>query len=174
MYKDSRKKAGLSIEEAAFRLHISPRTLSNYEDNRTIPSPEVALFMSKEYKQPLITQLYCKEYCAIGRAYSYEILNNIDLDLSGVLMSLQTEVEEAMQVLPKMVKLIRNKKYREDFSDGEWREFIIALHEWIDLEHNIECLKVVFNEFSDVTTIIQEHNEKCINKHYVDKSKTMV
>lgn len=174
MYKDSRKKAGLSIEEAAARLHISPRTLSNYEDSKTIPSPEVILSMSKEYKQPFITKLYCKECCAIGKCYSYEILNNVDLDLSSVLMSLQTEVNEAMQVLPKMSKLIRNKKHREDFSKEEWKEFIKSLHEWIDLEHNIECLKVVFNEFSDVTTIIQEHNEKCIKKHYVDKNKVML
>ena len=174
MYKIARKKVGLSIEEAAFKLNVANRTLSNYESGETVPSPEVALAMSREYKQPFITQLYCKECCAIGKAYSYEVLNNVNLTVESVLMSLQQELEEAIEVLPDLIRLVRNKRVREDFSEEEWDQVVKSLHEWLDLEHNIECLKIAFNNFSDVSPFIQQHNLKCVNRHYVDKKRVLL
>lgn len=166
MYKAARKKCNLSIEEAAFKLNISSRTLINYEAGETIPSADVVLAMSKLYKQPFLTQIYCRECCGIGRAYSYLVLDNINSSIESVLLSLQGEAAEAMEMLPDMLRLIRNKYTRLDFSEGDWMWFLKGLQEWLDLEHNIECLKIAFNRFTDVGQLIQEHNAKCIERHY--------
>lgn len=173
MYKNARKKAGLSIEEAAYKLNVATRTLSNYECGQTVPPSEVVLAMSRVYGEPFVTQLYCKECCAIGKAYSYEVLNNVNLSLESVLISLQEELEEAIEVLPTLLKLVRNKRCKEDFNQEEWREVIRSLHEWLDLEHNIVCLKIAFNKFSDVSLFIQQHNSKCIQRNYVNKKRAL-
>lgn len=166
MYKEARKMAGFSTEEAALRTNVAVRTLMKYESGDITPSPDVVVKMSRMYHQPWLTQYYCRR-CEIGKAYSYEALNNVDLSISGILMSLQEETEEALKVFPRMLKVTRNKKTREDFEDQEWNDFVTAMGEWIDLEHNIECLKIAFNKFMDVADLIKVHNEKCIKRHYV-------
>ena len=166
MYKEARKKAGFSTEEAALRNNIAVRTLMKYESGEVTPPPDIVVKMSRMYQQPWLTQHYCRR-CEIGKAYSYEVLNNVDLSISGILMSLKEEMEEALKVFPRMLKVTRNKQSREEFENQEWEDFIRAMNEWIDLEHNIECLKIAFNKFMDVSELIKAHNEKCIAKHYV-------
>lgn len=170
MYKEARKKAGFSTEEAALRNNIAVRTLMKYESGAIKPPPDIVVKMSKMYRQPWLTQYYCRE-CEIGKSYSYEVLNNVDLSIAGILMSLQEETEEAVKVFPKIRKIVKNKNIKEDFSNEELKEFIEAIHEWIDLEHNIECLKIALNKFVDVSGLIEEHNLKCIKKHYVIKEE---
>ncbi len=166
MYKETRKQAGFSTEEAALRIGVAVRTLMKYESGEISPPPDVVVKMSRMYHQPWLTQYYCRR-CEIGKTYSYEILTNVDLSMSGILMSLQQETEEALKVFPTMLKVTRNKKSREDFTDKEWKDFKKAMQGWLDLEHNIECLKVAFNKFMDVSELIKAHNEKCIKRNYV-------
>lgn len=166
MFKDARLKTGLTIEEAAARTYIGPRTLSNYEAGVTLPGPDVALQMSKVYKDPWITQRYCKECCAIGQAYSYEILDNVNLDPASVLLKLVGEMEEAQAVLTNMLAIAVNKNERGDFKEGEWEEFIRYLHEFLDVEHNVEILKISLNKWCDMADLIAEHNQKCKLRGY--------
>lgn len=172
MYREGRKEAGLSIEEAAWRLHIAPRTLIKYEAGDTVPSPEVVLEMSREYHMPWLTQVYCREHCAIGAAYSYEVLNGIELDIQNVILSLRQEAEEAIAVLGELERLSRNKRSRQDFDDADWLKFMQALQEWLDLEHNIECLKISLGNWTNVAELISEHNHKCEQRGYVKKEKS--
>src|SRR3712207_2508329 len=109
MYKSARKKKELSIEEAAYKLHIANRTLSNYENYQTLPPPEVVLEMNRVYNNPNMTLIYCKRYCPIGKVFNYEILNNVNLSLESVLMSLEQELKEAEEALPRLIKIIRNR-----------------------------------------------------------------
>lgn len=166
VFRSARLKSGLTIEEAAARTYISPRALINYERNNTVPGPDVALRMSKVYKDPWLTQRYCKECCAIGQAYSYEILDNVNLDPASVLLKLVGEMEEAQAVLNEMLGLAVNKNEREDFSEEEWQEFIKCLHEFLDVEHNVEILKISLNKWCDMSELIQEHNHKCYERGY--------
>jgi transcriptional regulator with XRE-family HTH domain len=172
MYREGRKQTGLSIEEAAWRLHIAPRTLIKYEAGETVPPPEVVLEMSREYHIPWLTQVYCREHCAIGAAYSYEVLNGINLDIQSVILSLRQEAEEAMAVLGDLEKLSRNKRCCEDFNDADWNEFVKALQEWLDLEHNIECIKISLGTWTDVSELVKQHNTKCEERGYVKKEKS--
>lgn len=171
MYKEARKRAGLSIEEAAFRLHIGTRTLIKYEAGETIPPPEVVLEMSRLYRVPWMTQHYCREHCAIGRAYSYEVLTGVNLDPASVMLKLVGEMAEAQAVLQRMLELVVNKNRREDFTSSEWNEFTRLLGEFLDVEHNIECLKISLGYWCDVAELIKAHNEKCWQRGYIKKEK---
>lgn len=166
MFKDARLKTGLTLEEAADRNYVSVRALINYEQKKTVPGPDVALQMSKVYKDPWLTQRYCKECCAIGQAYSYEILDHVNLDPASVMLKLVGEMNEAQAVLNEMLGLAVNKNEREDFSEEEWQEFIKCLHEFLDVEHNVEILKISLNKWCDMSELIQEHNRKCYTRGY--------
>lgn len=171
MYKEARKQAGLSIEEAAFGLHIAPRTLCKYEAGETVPPPEVVLEMSRLYRIPWLTQHYCREHCAIGRAYSYEVLTGVNLDPPSVMLKLVGEMAEAQAVLQRMLELAVNKNRREDFTPEEWAEFTKCLHEFLDVEHNVETLKISLGRWCDVSELISQHNQKCWQRGYIKKEK---
>lgn len=167
MYRDARKQAKLSIEEAAFRLNIGIRTLVNYEQGYHVPPPEVVLAMSRLYKQPWMTQRYCRDFCAIGKAYSYEVLDNVSLDLSSILLKLVGEMSEAQAVLNRLLELTVNKRSRNDFTADQWREFITCLGEFLDVEHNVETFKIALGQWTDVSELIEAHNAKCRARGYV-------
>ena len=171
-YKAARKRAGLSIEEAAFRLHIAPRTLQNYE-NITTPPADVVLGMSREYRAPELTNSYGREVCAIGRAFSYEVLDNVDSSLPCVILKLISEMEEAQKAMNKLIWLSVNKKTRSDFTETEWAEFTEALQVFFDVEHNIEVLKLTLAKMTDVSELIHQHNQKCLQRGYT-KRKTAI
>lgn len=42
MWKEARIKAGLSRDEAAWRLHIGGRTLYDYETGKTLTPPDIS------------------------------------------------------------------------------------------------------------------------------------
>jgi len=169
MYKEARKAAGLSIEEASFRLHIAPRTLCKYEAGDVVPPPEVVLEMSKVYGRPEMTQVYCKRNCAIGRAYSYEILDAIDDSLPAVILKLAVELEEARQLFNRLMIVSVNKQKREDFSQGDWAEFSQIVQEFLDVEHNVEIFKLAIGRIVDVAEFVEVHNNKCRDNGYTKK-----
>lgn len=169
MYKDARKNVHLCIEEAAFRVHVAPRTLAKYEAGETVPPPEVVLSMSREYGKPEMTLTYCRENCAIGKAYGYEVLNAIDTSMVTVLAKLMDEMDEARGMLGRAMALAINRMDRDCFNDDEWREFSGAVLEFLDVEHNIEVLKLALGRICDVSELIETHNKKCREAGYIKK-----
>jgi len=169
MFKSARKATGMSIDEASFRVHVAPRTLVKYEAGETVPPPEVVLGMSRVYRKPEMTQEYCRHNCAIGRVYSYEILNAIDTSLPAVIMKLAVEMEEARQVFNRLLVITVNKQKREDFSSQEWTEFSQIVQEFLDIEHGVEILKIALGRICDVSVLVEQHNQKCWEKGYVKK-----
>lgn len=167
MYKEARKSANLTIEEAAFRLHIAPRTLCKYEAGDTVPPPEVVLSMSREYTMPELTLHYCRQHCAIGKAYGYEVLDAIDTSPVTVLAKLMGELEEARGMLDKAMALIINKRTKRCFTEAEWTEFKAAILEFLDVEHNVEVLKLALGRMCDVSELVELHNKKCRQNGYV-------
>ena len=67
MYVVSRKNAEITRTNSADGLFISDRTLARYELGEGTPGPDVALAMSKLYKDPRLADRYCLEVCPIGR-----------------------------------------------------------------------------------------------------------
>jgi transcriptional regulator with XRE-family HTH domain len=172
MYKKARKACGLSIEEASSRVHVAHRTLCVYEAGERTPPPEVVLDMARTYGAPSLTQAYCRESCAIGRAYSYVVLDNVNLDPPSVALKLLGELSEAQAVLQRMLTALVNKNGRDDFTATEWEQFCRDLHEFLDVEHNIETLKISLGSWTDVSELVAQHNRKCVDRGYTTKKET--
>lgn len=177
MYREARGKAGLSRDEAAFRLHIGTRTLAYYEAQERMPGPDVVLEMSREYRNPDLTLRYCRECCPIGQAYSYETLNNIDASLPAVVLKLISELREAIEAADVLLELVVNRRSKADFTPEEWQRFITAVQEFLDVEHNIEILKIALEgltaEQTLIPELIQQHNEKCRAHGYIKEKRPL-
>lgn len=170
MYRDAREAAGLSREEAAFRLFVGSRTLAYYEAGERTPGPDVVMEMARAYNRPDLTVRYCRMSCPIGQAYSYEVLNNIDMSLPAVLLKLICELKEAMKAAGDLMEMTVNKKQRDDFTEEEWKHFLAAVHEFIDVEHNIEILKLTLETLTEeelVPELVARHNQKCRERGYI-------
>jgi len=174
MYKGARKQAGLSLFDAADRINVSTRALAYYEAKQRAPGPDVVLRMSQEYRRPDLTVRYCRE-CPIGTVYTYELLDNIDMSLPAVIMKLIAELREAMSAADALLDLVVNKRSKNDFSSEEWQKFLKAVHEFIDVEHNIEILKIVLEGLTEeknlIPKLVSRHNQKCRERGYI-KEKT--
>jgi len=174
MFKQARNEARLTLEQASFRIPCGRRNLCKYEAGQVIPGPDVVLGMSRAYRRPEMTQIYCREFCAIGREYGYDYLDAVSLDPMTVLAKLGQELHEAEEVYSKMVYLAVNKRSREDFTAEEWEEFLTCALELLDVEHNVEAFKISLGRWCDesVVNLIRRHNEKCLARGYVRPKQT--
>lgn len=115
-YQTPRENMRLSRNDVAALLadrgiEISTESLGCYERGVRDPSPGMVVELADIYKEPFLTQRYCRYNCAIGQAYSYEILDNIDLDnLSNIALKLLEEHRESHDVLAEILVLITNKR----------------------------------------------------------------
>jgi len=116
-----------------------------------------------------MTQQYCRRACAIGAAYSYEVLTNVNLDPPTVALKLLSELGEAQAVLHRMLSVIVNKNDPGDFTAREWSQFSEDLHEFLDVEHNIETLKISLGRWTDMSVFVAQHNQKCRDRGYIKK-----
>lgn len=171
-YQTPRENMRLSRNDVAALLadrgiEISTESLGCYERGVRDPSPGMVVELADLYKEPFLTQKYCKYCCAIGKAYSYEILDNIDLDnLSNIALKLLEEHRESHDVLAEILVLITNKRTKKDFTDDEFKRLRKNVHELLDTEHTIEIFKIALNKFIDMKEMIAEHNEKCRQRGY--------
>lgn len=171
-YQTPRERMGFTRNDVASLLmerevEISTESLGCYERGVRDPSPGMVVELAQIYQEPFLTQRYCKHNCAIGKAYSYEILDNIDLNLSNVALKLLEEHRESHDVLAETLMLITNKRSKLDFSEGEISKLKSNVHELLDTEHTIEIFKIALNKFIDMKEMISEHNDKCIKRGYV-------
>lgn len=153
MYREARKAAGLSITEAAWRLHIGSRTLVNYENGHSIVPPEVALKMAEVYEQPVLTARYCSEHCPIGQTYAYPVESK---SLSALVLGLIKEQNDVRQIRDKLIELAADG----EITDEEMPEFQQILDELMDLEQKIEALKLWAAKFLPVAAMIRKRKEK--------------
>lgn len=153
MFKEARKQAGLSIEAAAFRLHIGSRTLINYENCHTLVPPEIVLKMAEIYREPTLTARYCAENCPIGQAYSQpvEIKN-----LAESVLALIKEYNDVREIRDSLIELAADGIISED----ELPEFRKILDELLDLEQKIEALKLWAASYLPIGEMIRRRKEK--------------
>lgn len=170
-YQTPRERQGFTREGVASLLAdrgigISIESLGCYERGVRDPSPEMVVELAEIYKEPFLTQRYCKHNCAIGKAYSYEILDGVDLSLSNVCLKLLEEHRESHMVLEEVLILITNKRNKNDFTLDEIKRLKFNTHELLDTEHTIEIFKIALNKFIDMKELIAEHNQKCRDRKY--------
>lgn len=173
-YQTPREDMKLSRNDVAALLidrgiEISTESLGCYERGVRDPSPEMIIELADIYKEPFLTQKYCKYCCEIGQAYSYEILDNVDLNLSNVALKLLEEHRESHEVLEETLVLITNKRSKDDFAEEELKQLKKNVHELLDTEHTIEIFKIALNKFIDMREMVAEHNEKCRQRGYLKR-----
>jgi DNA-binding XRE family transcriptional regulator len=173
MFETARISTGLGREGAAFELHVGSRTLFEYEKGKSTPPADVVLNMSRIYRQPEMTQRYCKEYCPIGQAYSYEVLNNVCQNPVSILVKLREEVNEVTDLLDMLFSVMINKTRREDFKPEEWTQVETFILELMDNEHCIEMFKITLSKWADVSQLVKKHNKKCWDNGYIKKEKAV-
>lgn len=170
-YQTPRENKGFTRNDVADLLidkgiEISIESLGCYERGIRDPSPSMVKELAKIYQEPFMTQRYCKYNCAIGQAYSYEILDSIDTNLSNIALKLLEEHRESHEVLEETLTLIVNKGTKKDFTKEEMNKLKFNIHELLDTEHTIEIFKIALNKFINMEDMIQEHNQKCIERGY--------
>lgn len=67
MYRTARGQ--MSVEEAAWRLHIGGRSLYRYERGEQATPPDVVCMMAKVYAAPWLPKWHCVNRCPIGMQY---------------------------------------------------------------------------------------------------------
>lgn len=167
--KKARLEAGLSRRIAGQELAMHPKSIEAYESGKLAPAPEAALAMARLYSRPCLAQQYCRLQCAIGAAYSYAYLNNVDLSPQNILLKLYLVHREAGEALGRMLGTIVNKQSSGDFSEAEKRSFHQDIHNLLDLEHTIEMLKIELGRrrWINIPAMVSEHNSKCYQQGYV-------
>lgn len=167
----ARKEAGYSQPELAREMHLSLRAYQYLEYGERELTPEQALQLSRILCRPELTMVYCRQNCTIGRAYCYDVLNNVDLSPMAILAKYRQESREAQDALETLSELMLNKHSRHDCTEREMAEIRRQAHELLDLEHVIETLKLRLWDFLDVSALIDEHNQKCYDRRYYCNKK---
>jgi len=103
IYKNARKVAGLTQEQAAEQLYISVRSLAEYEAGRTIPPDDVVCRMVEVYKAKHLAYLHLKQSTEVGRRFLPEL--HI-LDLPRSVLRLQKEVADVNGIHREMVEVV--------------------------------------------------------------------
>lgn len=100
IYKTAREAIGISQEEAAYRLEVSCRTVSNCETFTSVPKEELVLKMIEVYEAPWLAYMYFKRSTLLGRKY----LPEIDLtDLARSVLKFQKELGDIRKVTPDLI-----------------------------------------------------------------------
>lgn len=67
MYKEAR--GPMTVEEAAWRLHIGARSLYRYESGEQVTPADVVCMMTEIYDAPWLPLWHCLHRCPIGMLY---------------------------------------------------------------------------------------------------------
>ncbi|MFA7537281.1 MAG: helix-turn-helix transcriptional regulator [Desulfuromonadales bacterium] len=140
--RESRRVAGITRDELAHRLGISPAAITKIENNNLKfgPTPEALVELAKVLDDrsiliyALLNNPICKEI--IPRAFTP--LNNIKTDPSAILTKLREELDEAKERAEILARLLA---HMEPESQPGFRETLYAgLEQLIDVPRCIEEL----------------------------------
>lgn len=150
MFREARNRAGISRDEAAFRLHIGTRTLTNYEHQITVTPPEIALRMQEIYKDPTLTARYCSDYCPIGQVFAHSVPDHGNLCQS--VLGLLEEHNDVAEIRDSLIEIA---------SDGiidahELDVFEDIMDELLDLEKKIEEIKLQAAHMLSIPAMMQK------------------
>lgn len=136
MYKQARKEAGMTLEEAAWRLNVAPRTLGKYEAGCLRVPPEIVLAMGQLYAKPELPLHHCAMKCAIGQVYHpvFEVGN-----IATGTLQLQNELHDVNLRLHELIRIAADGQITPE----ELPAFETILQELLELNEVIEQLKLL-------------------------------
>lgn len=102
IYQIARNTAKLTQEQAAELLHVSARSLAEYEAGRTIPGCDTVCMMIDIYETPWLGYQHLKHSTEVGRKF----LPDIEFTgLSQSVLRLQKEMEDVTRIKAEMVEV---------------------------------------------------------------------
>lgn len=135
MFRKARNAAGLSREEAAQRLYIGTRTLSDYETCRTIAPPDVVMRMAEVYQDPALPAEYCSKVCPIGQVLAHSVERS---EFAVTVLRVLKEFTEVEQLKDRLISIAADGQVCEK----ERAEFSTIMKEMVELERWIGELKL--------------------------------
>lgn len=118
IYQLARNNAGLTQEQAAELLHISVRSLADYESGVTVPNGDIVHDMVDIYGAKWLGYEHLRLSTKVGQRCLPEI--NIT-DLAQSVLSLQKESTDVENVKPCMIKIASNGRV-DDHEVQRWEE----------------------------------------------------
>lgn len=150
MFESARINAGLSREEAAFRIDIGTRTLANYEHDHTLVPPKTALTMQDVYGDPTLTARYCSVYCPIGQIFSHTI--PAELNLCHAAFGVLKEHTDVAKMREALIDIMADGI----IDQTELPVFEKVLNELLDLEKKIEEMKLAAASLVSIPAMMQK------------------
>lgn len=125
IYKIARNCTNLTQEQAAELLHISPRSLSDYEQGKTIPGDDVVCKMIEIYGTKWLAYEYLRQSTKVGQRY----LPKIDFsDLARSVLRLQKEVRDLEYVNNDMIDIACDGMV-EEHETIKWQKVVKEINE---------------------------------------------
>ena len=140
--KKSRKTAGVTREDLALHLGISPAAVSKIEndDLKFGPTPEILIKISDYLndRSILVYSLLNNPICQRIIPRAFTPLNNINDNTSAILAKLKEELEEAIEAVDI---LSRNFSIKDPTANPAFKEVLLAkLEQIIDVPRCVEEL----------------------------------
>ena len=134
MFRTARNATGLSREEAAHRLYVGTRTLSDYEACKTIAPPEVVKRMADVYQEPELTADYCSKICPIGQVVAHCVERS---EFAVTVLRVLKEFADVERIKDQLIHIASDGKVGPHEED----EFRVIMQEMVELERWIGELK---------------------------------
>lgn len=127
IYKNARRTAGFTQEQAAELLYISVRSLAEYEAGRTVPPDDVVCRMVEIYRAKHLAYLHLKNSTEVGRRFLPDL--HI-LDLPRSVLKLQKEVKDVTDINSRMVDVACDGTV-DEHERGIWQDIEKELLEMV-------------------------------------------
>ena len=111
LYKLCRTSAGLTQEQAAEVLAISPRTLSDYENEKTRVPDDIVDIMSRHYKAPLLAWWHLRNTSVLGKYLPDVVMPQTNGDMIAQLSIAEWRLK---QVVDDIQRIMEDGKVEED------------------------------------------------------------
>ena len=162
--RKARLNSGLTTKEAAGRLHVTRQTLSNMENDDTMPDPQNVLNMARLYNEPALLNSHCKCNCPLGQKLNYILPNRMPQNLTAITVRNMKESEEHVNCL---------KEFAFDSVTGKDSHIMTKkLQEILEAEYWIETLKEQFMREYGIDSVIGKISE--VNCVYIDEGLVCV
>lgn len=143
-YKICRETTGLTQYEASELLHISERSLSDYENDKTKVPEDIVANMADIYKAPLLGWWHLRETSLLGRFLPEFVMPQTNGDMAFQLVLADDQLTPAVDMIKKIM------------SNGQIDEC-----EWDDFYKCIEAIKSVNSKlFSAIVYAKQRYSER--------------
>ncbi|MFI3254400.1 MAG: helix-turn-helix transcriptional regulator [Eubacteriales bacterium] len=138
-YKTCRTMAKITQEQAAELLHVSPRTMSDYENGHTRVPDDIVDTMATIYNSPLLAWWHLKKTSVLGKYIPDMISPKSNVDVAFQLILAQDDLSPTVDLVKKIMR------------DG-----IVSGDEEFDYEKAMETLKAIIGKLLSVVVFEPE------------------